>query len=30
MGTYNPIVDLLGHPQLGGKTLLCLVDGLYG
>jgi hypothetical protein len=30
MGTYNPVVDLLGHPQLGGKTLLCLVDGLYG
>lgn len=30
MGTYNPIVDLIGHPQLGGKTLLFLVDGLYG
>ncbi|MBN2514332.1 MAG: DUF362 domain-containing protein [Sedimentisphaerales bacterium] len=30
MGTYNPIVDLIGHPQLGGKTLLYLVDGLYG
>lgn len=30
MGTYNPIVDLVGHPQLGGKTLLFLVDGLYG
>lgn len=30
MGTYNPIVDLLGHPQLGRKTLLFLVDGLYG
>jgi hypothetical protein len=30
MGTYNPIVDLMGHPQLGGKTLLFLVDGLYG
>ena len=30
MATYNPIVDLLGHPQLGGKTLLFLVDGLYG
>jgi hypothetical protein len=23
-------VDLLGHPALGGKVLLCLVDGLYG
>jgi hypothetical protein len=30
MGSYNPIVDLMGHPQLGGKTLLYLVDGLYG
>jgi len=30
MDTYNPIVDLMGHPQLGGKTLLFLVDGLYG
>lgn len=30
MGTYNPIVDLIGHSQLGGKTLLYLVDGLYG
>ena len=30
MGSYNPIVDLIGHPQLGGKTLLFLVDGLYG
>lgn len=30
VGTYNPIVDLIGHPQLGGKTLLYLVDGLYG
>jgi hypothetical protein len=29
MGSYNPIVDLMGHPQLGGKTLLFLVDGLY-
>ncbi len=30
MGSYNSIVDLIGHPQLGGKTLLYLVDGLYG
>jgi uncharacterized protein (DUF362 family) len=30
MGSYNCIVDLIGHPQLGGKTLLFLVDGLYG
>jgi hypothetical protein len=30
MGHYRAIVDLLGHPALGGKTLLCLVDGLFG
>jgi hypothetical protein len=30
MGSYNCIVDLIGHPQLSGKTLLFLVDGLYG
>jgi len=30
MGSYNCLVDLMGHPQLGGKTLLYLVDGLYG
>jgi hypothetical protein len=29
MGTYNPLVDLLGHQDLGGKTLLFIVDGLY-
>ena len=29
MGTYNGIVDLMGHEQIGGKTLLYLVDGLY-
>jgi len=29
MGHYRAIVDLLGHPKLGGKTMLCLVDGLY-
>ncbi len=29
MGRYRAIVDLMGHPQLGGKTLLCLVDGLF-
>jgi hypothetical protein len=29
MGHYRAIVDLLGHPALGGKTLLCLVDGLF-
>jgi len=25
---YRPLVDLLGHSQLGGKTMLYLVDGL--
>jgi hypothetical protein len=29
MGTYNPLVDLMGHPQLGGKTLLYIIDALY-
>jgi parallel beta-helix repeat protein len=29
MGSYNCLVDLIGHPHLGGKTLLYLVDGLY-
>lgn len=29
MGHYRAIVDLMGHSQLGGKTLLYLVDGLY-
>ena len=30
LGNYRAIVDLMGHPELGGKTLLCLVDGLFG
>jgi len=29
-GSANPIVDLMGHEHLGGKTLLHLIDGLYG
>jgi hypothetical protein len=29
MGYYRAIVDLLGHPRLGGKMLLALIDGLY-
>ncbi len=28
-GHYRPLVDLVGHSQLGGKTLLYLIDGLY-
>ena len=30
MGSYNCLVDLIGHAHLGGKTLLYLIDGLYG
>ena len=30
MGTYSPFVDLMGSPHLGGKTLLYMIDGLYG
>lgn len=29
MGHYRPLVDLMGHKQFGGKTVLYLVDGLY-
>jgi hypothetical protein len=29
MGVYNALVDLVGNPHLGGKTLLYLVEGLY-
>jgi len=28
-GTYNYMVDLLGHPQIRDKTVLYVVDGLY-
>lgn len=28
-GRYRCLVDLLGHSELGGKTLLCVVDGLF-
>ena len=28
-GNYRPMVDLMGHRDMGGKTLLSLVDGLY-
>lgn len=30
MGQYRALVDLMGHEELGGKTLLYLVDGIYG
>jgi hypothetical protein len=29
MGYFRAIVDLLGHPELGGKTALYIVDGLF-
>ncbi len=29
MGYYRANVDLMGHPKLGGKTILSLIDGLY-
>jgi hypothetical protein len=28
-GTYNALVDLMGHKDLGGKTMLYLIDALY-
>jgi hypothetical protein len=29
MGTYNPLVDLMGHSHLGEKTILFVVDAFY-
>jgi hypothetical protein len=29
MGSYNCLVDIIGHDHLGGKTLMYLIDGLY-
>jgi Domain of unknown function (DUF362) len=29
LGHYRAIVDLMGHRQLGGKTLFYLIDGLF-
>ncbi len=29
MGKYDPLVDILGHKQIGGKTILYMIDGLY-
>jgi hypothetical protein len=29
MGTYNCLVDLIAHKDLGGKTFLFIIDGLY-
>ena len=29
MGQYRAVVDLMGHPDVGGKTLICFLDALY-
>jgi hypothetical protein len=29
MGSYNGLVDMNGHPEVGGKTMLYIIDGLY-
>ncbi len=29
MGSYNALVDLTGHKDLGGKTILYLIDAIY-
>lgn len=29
-GQYRVLVDLMGHAHLGGKTVLYMIDGLYG
>ncbi len=29
MATYNVLVDLMGHQELGAKTILYIIDGLY-
>ena len=29
IGSYNALVDLMGHRHLGGKTMLYILDGLY-
>lgn len=30
MGSYSVLVDLMGHRHLGGKTMLYMLDGIYG
>ncbi len=30
MNKYHPFVDLIGSQHLGGKTILFMIDGLYG
>ena len=29
IGSYNSLVDLCGHQQTGGKTILYIIDGIY-
>lgn len=29
MGEYRPLVDIMGHEHLGGKTILYILDGLF-
>ncbi len=29
LGYYRALVDLMGHPEIGGKTMLYLVDALF-
>jgi len=29
MGSYDPLVDIIGHRDIGGKTVLYIIDGLY-
>ncbi|MFO8006702.1 MAG: DUF362 domain-containing protein, partial [Candidatus Brocadiia bacterium] len=29
-GNYRCMVDLMGHEKVGGNTLLCVTDGLFG
>jgi len=29
MAAYNGLVDMNGHPDVGGKTILYVIDGLY-
>jgi hypothetical protein len=29
VGIYRPLVDLMGHADLGGKTVVHLIDGLF-
>ena len=28
MGAYSVLTDLMAHPELGGKTVLYMLDGL--